>query len=99
MAATLVALKVRCTPSPTQMLVLSTVVISCKGDSSGPKNYSMFKTLASMVLLPAAAASMRLFSDPEISLRKSGSWRLDVPRQGTHEHDFCLARIRNDAIY
>ncbi len=38
MAATLVALEVRCTPSPAQMLVPSTVVSSCKGDSSGPKS-------------------------------------------------------------
>ncbi len=33
--ATLVALEVKWTPSPAQMLVLSTVASSCKGDSSG----------------------------------------------------------------
>jgi hypothetical protein len=49
MAATLVALEVRCTLSPAQMLVPSTVVSSCKGDSSGPKNSSMFRILASVV--------------------------------------------------
>jgi hypothetical protein len=78
MAATLMALEVRCTPSLAQMLVPSTVVSSCKGDSSGPKNSSMFRILASAVLLPAAAASDRLFSYQEISLRKSGSWRFDT---------------------
>ncbi len=33
---------------------------------------------ASEVRAPAAAASERLFSDPEISLKKSGSWRFDT---------------------
>jgi hypothetical protein len=77
-AATLVALEVRWTPSPAQMLVPSTVVRSCKGDLSGPKNSRIFKILASEVSVPAAAASERLFSDPEISLKKSGSWRFDT---------------------
>jgi hypothetical protein len=65
-AATLVAFEVRCTPSPAQMLVPSTVVSSCKGDSSGPKNSNTFRILASAVLLPAAAASDKNFSDPDI---------------------------------
>jgi hypothetical protein len=77
-AATLVALEVKWTPSPAQMLVPSTVASSCKGDSSGPKNSRMFKIFASEVSAPAAAASERLFSDPEISLKKSGSWRFDT---------------------
>jgi hypothetical protein len=72
-AATLVAFEVRWTPSPAQMLVPSTVASSCKGDSSGPKNSIMFMIFASEVSSPAAAASERLFSDPEISLKKSGS--------------------------
>jgi hypothetical protein len=38
----------------------------------------MFKILASEVSAPAAAASERLFSDPEISLKKSGSWRFNT---------------------
>ncbi len=38
-------LEVRWTPSPAQMLVPSTVVSSCKGDSSGPKNASIFRIL------------------------------------------------------
>ncbi len=33
---------------------------------------------ASELSAPAAAASERLFSDPEISLKKSGSWRFDT---------------------
>ncbi len=41
------ALEVRWTPSPAQMLVPSTVVRSCKGDSRGPKNSRIFKILAS----------------------------------------------------
>jgi hypothetical protein len=41
-AATLVALEFKWTPSPAQMLVLSTVASSCKGDLSGPKNSRMF---------------------------------------------------------
>ncbi len=69
MAATLVALEVRWTPSPAQMLVPSTVVRSCKGDSSGPKNSRIFKILASEVSSPAVVASERLFSDLEISLK------------------------------
>ncbi len=56
----------------------STVVRSCKGDSSGPKNSNTLRILASAVLLLAAASADRLFSDPEISLRKSGSWRFDT---------------------
>jgi hypothetical protein len=75
LAATLVAFEVRWTPSPAQMLVPSTVDSSCKGDSSGPKNSIMFRTFAFAVSSPAAAASERLFSDPDISLKKSGSWR------------------------
>ncbi len=78
LAATLVAFEVRCTPSPAQMLVPSTVVSFCKGGSSRPKNSSTFGILASAVLLPAVAASDRYFSDPDISHRKSGSWRLDT---------------------
>jgi hypothetical protein len=78
LAATLVAFEVRCTPSPAQMLVPWTVVSSCKLDSSGPKNSNTFRILASAVLLPAAAASDRYFSDPDSSRRKSGSWRLDT---------------------
>jgi hypothetical protein len=77
-AATLVAFEVRWTPSPAQMLVPSTVASSCKGDSSGPKNSIMFMIFASEVRSPAAAASERLFSDPDISLKKSGSWRFDT---------------------
>jgi hypothetical protein len=77
-AATLVALEVKWTPSPAQMLIPSIVASSCKGDSSGPKNSRMFKILASEVSAPAAAASERLFSDPEISLKKSGSWQFDT---------------------
>ncbi len=77
-AATLVAFEVRCTPSPAQMLVPSTVASSCKGDSSGPKNSRIFRILASENRAPAAAASVRLFSDPDISLKKSGSWRFDT---------------------
>jgi hypothetical protein len=72
-AATLVAFEVKWTPSPAQMLVPSTVASSCKGDSSGPKNSIIFMIFASEVSSPAAAASERLFSDPDISLRKSGS--------------------------
>ena len=78
MAATLEAFEVRCTPSPAQMLAPSTVVRSCKGDSSEPKNSNTLRILASAVLFPAAAASDKLFSDPEISLKKSGSWRFDT---------------------
>jgi hypothetical protein len=78
LAATLVAFEVRCTPSPTQMLVPSRVVSFCKVDSSGPKNSNTFRILASAVLVPAAAASDRYFSDPDSSRRKSGSWRLDT---------------------
>jgi hypothetical protein len=78
MAETLVALEVRCTPSPAQMLAPSTVVRSCNGDSRGPKNSSTLRILASAVLLPAEAASDRLFSDPENSLKNSGSWRFDT---------------------
>ncbi len=77
-AATLVAFEVRWTPSPAQMLVPSTVASSCKGDSCGPKNSIMLGIFASEVRVPAAAASVRLFSDPEISLKKSGSWRFDT---------------------
>jgi hypothetical protein len=77
-AATLVVLEVKWTPSLAQMLVLSTVASSCKGDSNGPKNSRMFMIFASEVSAPAAAASERLFSDPEISLKKSGSWRFDT---------------------
>ena len=77
-AATLVAFEVRWTPSPAQMLVPSTVASSCKGDSSGPKNSRIFRILASEVRAPAAAASVRLFSDPEISLKKSRSCRFDT---------------------
>jgi len=76
--ATLVAFEVRWTPSPAQMLVPSTVASSCKGDSSGPKNSRIFRILASKVRAPAAAASVRLFSDPEISLKKSGSCQFDT---------------------
>jgi hypothetical protein len=72
-AATLVAFEVRWTPSPAQMLVSPTVDSSCKGDPRGPKNSRMLRIFASEVRLPAAAASVRLFSDPEISLKKSGS--------------------------
>jgi hypothetical protein len=75
MAATLVALEVWWTPSPAQMLDPSTVVISCKGDSSGPKNPRIFRILASTVRSPAAAASARHFPDPEISVKNSGSCR------------------------
>jgi hypothetical protein len=82
-AATLVAFEVKWTPSPAQMLVPSTVASSCKGDSSGPKNSRMIMIFASEVRAPAVAASERLFSDPEISLKKSGSWRLDVCGVGT----------------
>ncbi len=46
LAATLAALEVRCTPSPAQMLVPSTVVSSCVLDSSGPKNSNMLRILA-----------------------------------------------------
>ncbi len=77
-AATLVAFEVKWTPSPAHMLVLSTVASSCKGDSSGPKNSRMFMIFASEVRAPAVAASERLFLDPEISLKKSGSWRFDT---------------------
>jgi hypothetical protein len=56
------------------MLVPSTVASSCKGDLSGPKNSRILRIFASEVRVPAAAASVRLFSDPEISLKKSGSW-------------------------
>jgi hypothetical protein len=78
LAATLVAFEVRWTPSPAQMLVPSTVDSSCKGDSSGPKNSIIFIIFASEVSSPAAVASERLFSDPDNSLRKSGSWRFDT---------------------
>jgi hypothetical protein len=71
-ATTLLALEVRWTPSPAQMLEPSTVVSSCKGDSSRPKNPSIFRMLASSVRSPAAAASVRHFSDPEISVKNSG---------------------------
>ena len=77
LAATLAALEVRCTPSPAQMLVPSTVVSSCGLDSSGPKNSNTLRILASAVLLPGAAASDRNFSDPDSSRRKSGSRRFD----------------------
>jgi hypothetical protein len=50
MAATLVALEVRWTPSQAQMLVPSTVVKSCKGVSSGPKNSRTFKILGGLNL-------------------------------------------------
>jgi hypothetical protein len=53
-------------------LAPSTVLSSCKGDSSGPKNPSIFRMLASAVRSPAAAASLRHFSDPEISVKNSG---------------------------
>ncbi len=76
--ATLLALEVRWTPSPAHMLAPSTVVSSCKGDSSGPKNPSIFRILASDVRSPAAVASVRHFSDPVISVRNSGSNRLDT---------------------
>jgi hypothetical protein len=77
MAATLVALEVRWTSSPTQMLVPSTVVRSCKGDSSGPKNSRIFKIMASEVSLPAAAHQRDFFGSGNLS-KESGSWRLDT---------------------
>jgi hypothetical protein len=64
LAATLLALEVRWTPSPAQMLVPSTVVRSWGGDSPEPKKLSKFISLALPVLSPIAAASSRHFSAP-----------------------------------
>jgi hypothetical protein len=59
LAATLLALEVRCTPSPAQMLVPSTVVRSCGGDSLESKKLRRFMILANPVLSPIEAASSR----------------------------------------
>jgi hypothetical protein len=71
LAATLLALEVRCTPSPAQMLVPSTVVRSCGGDLPEPKKLSRFIILAKPVLSPNAAASSRHFSAPANSAASS----------------------------
>ena len=52
MAATLAALEARCTPSPAQMLIPSTVVISCREDSDEPKKPRIFIALASPLQRP-----------------------------------------------
>jgi hypothetical protein len=65
LAATRLAFDVRCTLSPAQMLVPSTVVRSWKEDSAEPKKLRMLTILALPVLWPTAATSARLFSAPD----------------------------------
>ncbi len=110
-ATTLLALEVRWTPSPAQMLAPSTIVRSCKGDSSRPKNPSIFRILASDVCSLAAAASVRHFSDPEISVKKfriqpvghmfgiAAAGGRDVPRKQYCEDDLCSPRLFNDFFH
>jgi hypothetical protein len=65
-AATLVALEVKWTPSPAQILVPSTVASSCKGDTSRPKNSRMFMIFASEV-----SALLRRHPKDSFRIRKS----------------------------
>ncbi len=63
-----------CVSPPPAMRAISFVAATLVAfDSHGPKNSRMLRIFASEVRVPAAAASVRLFSDPEISLKKSGS--------------------------
>ncbi len=97
-------------PSPAQMLVPSTVVSSCKGDSSGPKNSSMFKILFLGPFTCCGGVSETFFGSgnlsKEIRILAVGhmtgvvaAGNQDIPGKWDREQCFSSPRIGDDDIH